>query len=270
MEIAFNRILVGFDNSQSARIALEKAVDAAERFNSKVYAIYVNKSRDKIAKVREAVRSIGESRKIEIDFIEKQGKVYKEINIMERELGIDLIVLGTHGNEGWQPFWIGSNAYRVVSASNCPVITIQESASVSLLEDIMLPMDDSDETRQKVPYACAVASAFGARVHIYGVSGRKSGPTESRINAYVRQTADFMHERGVRTSEKIELGVKSLPTAVLDYSKEVRAGLVVMMTETESAGVIMGSYAQHIINNSVVPVMSIHSRDLRVAGAVGY
>lgn len=269
MENAFKRILVGFDNSLSAQIALEKALDFADRFHSKVYAIYVNKNREALSEVEEAVMRIATKRNHEVDFIEKQGKVYKEINIIEKELGVDLIVIGTHGSDGWQPFWIGSNAYRVVSASNCPVITIQEATSLDLLQNIVLPLDDSVETRQKVPYCCTVAKAFGATVHLYGVSGSKSDDTSIRVNTYVRQAEEYMLERGIKTTATVELGV-NLPKSVLNFAQERQAGLIMMMTETESTSFIMGSYAQHIINNSLVPVMSVHSRDLYVAGIVSY
>lgn len=269
MENAFKRILVGFDNSLSAQIALEKALDFADRFDSKVYAIYVNKNREGLEEVEEAVMRIAKKRNHDVDFIEKQGKVYKEINIIEKELGVDLIVIGTHGSEGWQPFWIGSNAYRVVSASNCPVITIQEDTTMDLLQDILVPLDDSVETRQKIPYCCTVAKAFNATVHLLGVSGSKSDDTSLRVHAYVRQAEEYMHERGIKTTSQIELGV-NLPKTVLNHAEQLRAGLVVMMTETESTSFIMGSYAQQIINNSLVPVMSVHSRDLYVAGVVSY
>jgi len=269
MEKIFKRILVGFDNSLSAQVALEKAVDAAERFNSKVYAIYVNKDRKQLDVVQKAVQDIATKRNIEIDFIEKQGKVYKEINIMERELGIDLIIVGAHGSDGWQPFWIGSNAYRIVSASNCPVITIQETSTMDVLEDILVPVDDSNETRQKIPYVALMAKAFNAKVHLYAVTGGKSQEVESRLRAYVKQAEEYMKERFIDTTSHFDFGV-NIPKSVLEYSKEVRAGLIIMMTETESAGFIMGSYAQQIINNSLVPVMSVHSRDLRVTGATGY
>jgi nucleotide-binding universal stress UspA family protein len=269
MDKNFKRILVGFDNSLSAQIALEKAVDMSERFSSKIYAIYVSKDREDLDQVQAAVKKIGDRRNADIDFIEKQGKVYKEINILERELGIDVIIVGTHGNEGWQPFWIGSNAYRVVSASNCPVITIQETTKMDVLQDILLPLDDSDETRQKVPYCALMAQAFDATVHIYGVSGGKSNDTANRISAYISQVEDFMHERGIRTRSNTELGV-NIPKAVQEEATRTRAGLIMMMTETESTSFIMGSYAQQIINNSQVPVMSIHSRDLYVGAAVGY
>jgi len=56
----------------------------------------------------------------------------------------------------------------------------------------------------------------------------------------------------------------------LDYSKQIRAGLIMIMADTESKSFIMGSYSQDIVNNSKVPVMVMHSRDLALTGAVGY
>jgi len=156
-----------------------------------------------------------------------------------------------------------------VSASNCPVITIQETSTMDVLEDILVPVDDSNETRQKIPYVALMAKAFNAKVHLYAVTGGKSQEVESRLRAYVKQAEEYMKERFIDTTSHFDFGV-NIPKSVLEYSKEVRAGLIIMMTETESAGFIMGSYAQQIINNSLVPVMSVHSRDLRVTGATGY
>ena len=56
----------------------------------------------------------------------------------------------------------------------------------------------------------------------------------------------------------------------ISYGEEVNAGLMLIMTETESAGLFMGTYAQQLVNSSTLPVMSIHSRDTRLAGASGY
>jgi len=46
--------------------------------------------------------------------------------------------------------------------------------------------------------------------------------------------------------------------------------LMLIMSETESTGLFMDSYSQQLVNLSNVPVMSIHTRDTRLAGAAGY
>ena len=41
MSIKFKKILVGFDNSPSSKIAIEKSVDTASMFDSEITAVYV-------------------------------------------------------------------------------------------------------------------------------------------------------------------------------------------------------------------------------------
>lgn len=270
MDFQIKNILVGFDYSLSAQVALKKAAETAILFNAKLHAAYIgaqhSEAPDEIVKY---VKDLSSQMNLDIEFIERHGKVYKEITILEREIGADLIIVGTHGSEGWQPFWIGSNAFRIVSLSNCPVITIQETTKDVPLKDILLPLDDSVATRQKVPYALVMAKAFDAVVHVYCVSKGHDDVLKNKLTMYGKQTVEYLAERGVKSTFKTEFGVK-VPDAILAYRKEIRAGLVMMMTDTESVGVIMGSYAQEIINNCQVPVMCIHGRDLAVAGTVGY
>lgn len=270
MDFQFKNILVGFDNSLSASIALKKAADTAQRFNANLHAVYVvNDGKEPPEEIEKSVNDIASNMNVKIDFIKKTGKVYKEISALEREIGADLIIVGTHGSDGWQPFWIGSNAFRIVSAANCPVITIQETTKEYALQDILLPLDDDDTTRQKVPYAAMMAEAFNATIHVLSVS-KKNGPrVKMRLKAYGKQTERYLNERGIKTTFKSSFGV-DIPKAILDYSKQVRAGLVMIMADTESVSMVMGSYSQNIVNNSKVPVMVMHSRDLAIAGAVGY
>ena len=44
---------------------------------------------------------------------------------MARELGADLIVMGTHGRTGLRRLLMGSVAERVVREAPCPVLTVR-------------------------------------------------------------------------------------------------------------------------------------------------
>ena len=52
------------------------------------------------------------------------GNVYKEIVDRSKELGIDLIVLPTHGRTGLSHFLMGSTAERVVRTAPCDVLVL--------------------------------------------------------------------------------------------------------------------------------------------------
>lgn len=272
MKNRFKKILVGFDNSPSAKSAIEKAVNISERFESQIQAVYVVKDskdsrRDEVAQF---ISELKTRRNVTIELVERHGRVYKEISTLEREIGADLIVVGTHGKDGWQPFWIGSNAFRIVSSSNCPVITIQEDTLRSGgFAEILVPIDDSVETRQKMPYVAMMAEAFNSTVHLLGVTRSKSSESRNHIETFIKQCEKYLAERKVPFTHQVHTGV-NIPQTVVEKSKELKAGLIIIMTETEKMGMIMGDYAQDVINNAPVAVMSIHSRDLMITGSAGY
>ena len=51
-----------------------------------------------------------------------------EISAAE-ELGVDLIVMGTHGRRGLRHLLLGSVAEEVVRMADCPVLTVREDAA---------------------------------------------------------------------------------------------------------------------------------------------
>ena len=89
------------------------------------------------------------------------------------------------------------------------------------------------------------------------------------FTSYVNQTVNYLNQKGVQCTQEEKYGV-NVPETCIAYGEEVNAGLMLIMTETESAGFFMGSYAQQLVNSSTIPVMSIHSRDTRLMGASGY
>ena len=270
MDRAFKKILVAFDNSEASKVALQKACDVASKFNSEIAALFVSNGEESdFSDSKKFLEDFASSKGIELKIIEKSGRVYDEVVKVEKEGEYDLILLGSHGVKGWRPFWMGSNAFKVISSSTCPVISTQEKASELSFDHILLPLADSSASRQKVPYAALLAKAFGSTVHILGVSKGKSKDTMHHVNAYVRQTERYMAERDIKYTVSSEFGVK-VPEACIAYGEKVNAGLMMIMTETESSGIFMDSYSQQLVNSSPIPVMSVHSRDTRLAGAAGY
>ena len=173
MDYKFKKILIGFDNSAASAIALNKALQTCKIFNTGLYVVNVKDRKSAETSYGINIQQEADKMGVEIQYIEKHGNVSLEIHATEKEINADLIFMGAHGLNGFQPYWIGSNALRVVSASNCPVITVQADSAETDFTSIILPLDNSTETRQKVPYAAVFAKAFGATIHILSVSKDK-------------------------------------------------------------------------------------------------
>jgi nucleotide-binding universal stress UspA family protein len=57
----------------------------------------------------------------------KSGKPWKAIIEAATELSANIIIMGTHGAEGLEEIFAGTNAARVIKTAPCPVLTMKET-----------------------------------------------------------------------------------------------------------------------------------------------
>ena len=60
-----------------------------------------------------------------LQYFIKKGRIFQEIVNQAQSYPDSVITASTHGASGFQEFFIGSNAYRILSATDKPVITIR-------------------------------------------------------------------------------------------------------------------------------------------------
>jgi len=255
-----SKILVPVDASKNSTVALKAAQSIAKAYQASLYVHHVTESSSLSEEVKSNVASIlqGTSH----TYSETKGSVYKEIIIKSLDLQADLIVMGTHGATGFQEFWLGSNANKVVSSAKCPVLTLRDIARSTDFKRIVLPMDTSFESRQKVPMAINLAEKLGASIHVIGVSTGKDKEAEHIVKNYTRQACDSIQDHRLAHSLEIRLG-GNITNTTIAYAEEIKADLIVIMTEQEPqiGSFFLGKFAQQMVNNSPVPVLSIPTRD---------
>ena len=159
-------------------------------------------------------------------------------------------------------------ANKIIDHIERMVLTVPCVSQPFNFSKIVVPIDSSFETRQKVPYAISMARALGSTLEVIGVSNDKGKDTSVLINNYIRQVCNNIEEKGLKCSSEIRLGGN--PTQqVMEYAKEIGAGMIVIMTEQETnfTSFFSGKYSQQLVKSSVVPVLSIHPKDLIVSEA---
>ena len=167
MNIAFKHILLPFDGSEQSIVALKSAVFFTKKFNSLLTVVHIE---EKISESEIKALIDKNAQDIVYLFMHKVGKPFKGIIEAAKETDTDLIIMGTHGISGFEEFWMGSNTYKVVSTVKCPVLSMRENALHNDFKSIVLPIDTSFESRQKVPFAIGLAKQFDATIHVLGVS----------------------------------------------------------------------------------------------------
>jgi len=198
---------------------------------------------------------------LKVNAMAAKGKVSQKIVEVAELINANLIVMGTNGvPPELAKKVIGSNAFRVVTTSPCPVITIKGKNHFEGCRTIILPLDLEKETKEKVSHALTLARLWDATVKVVSVVEGNDMDALAKLNANLNQVENFLVAGGVKTTiELVKIDGRSLSKAILDYSNEYEADLIMIMTqqETDVTSHFISSAAQSIIYNSEVPVMSV-------------
>ncbi len=198
-----------------------------------------------------------------LDYKIREGNVFIEIANQAKYDDATLLVVGTHGASGFEDKWLGSNAYRLVSHSTVPVITVPPTAKWKGIDNIVVPISMSKASRQKVPSVAGLAKVFGAKVHIVGVKFKGNVLMQMRLNAFVKQAAKFIADNAEVKVETHMIENSSRKNALLEYAVGVDADIVVTRIHhgVLSWDKFFKPFSNQIINESTSPVLSIHTKE---------
>jgi len=200
-----------------------------------------------------------------LSYIIKEGKVFKEIADLADKHEEALTVLSTHGASGFEELFIGGNAYKITSHSKNPVITVRRSKIPSNIDNIVMPLDMTFQTREKVPYTVEFAKKFGSKIHLLTIRLSNLKSIEKKLHQYAEQVASYLDNHKVPyTVEHLHGG--NLTDLTLDYSRSIDADLISIMTEQEksASNLLLGNFAHQMINKAYIPVLSFPNYHLRV------
>jgi nucleotide-binding universal stress UspA family protein len=275
------QILVAIDFSKTSINALAYGIHLANKAGADVQMVWVDNTtsdevvfegfaheerNEKVALLKDLQEKYSKSLKGgKLDFKTRKGKVYLEIALQAKSSSADLIITGTHGVSGFEEFWIGSNAYRIVTNAPCPVITLRHDAKIADIGKIVIPIDSSQETRQKIPIAAQVAQLCNSEIHILSLYSTPLKSVQKRVDNYAMHVAEYCEERKIR-HVSIKKESENITRTTIDYAEGVGADLIAIMTEQETttANIFLGPYAQQMVNHSPVPVLSMRAKDLIV------
>ena len=143
------KILVPTDFSKYSGSALKAAKDMARLYHAKIYLLHVidheieqcvvdwclpdgavrQLEEESLKSARERLEreasEISSSKGPEVEFSIRKGVPYDEILKEQKEKGIDLIVIASHGKSGFLGYLMGGVAQKVLGGSETPVLLIK-------------------------------------------------------------------------------------------------------------------------------------------------
>ena len=276
-------IIVGTDFSKGSYVALELATHIANKMECDIKIIWAKREKLLIDEEQQTVMTLLAEEKLKRLCEEYQpmmhsgtirweickGKVAAVIAREARHANAPMIVIGTNGASGFEKYWMGSTAVRIVQEAPVPVLTIREGFNFhKQMERIVVPIRVNVNSRQKVPPAAAMARIFGAKVHLLGLLDLKE--EESALRTYVGQSADFLEKEGVPYEIELQ-NYSNYCDTVLNFANEIKADLIIINTEQDRviSQLFLGTNAQQVVHKSQIPVLCIHPEDyINVAAKV--
>ncbi|MFC2102406.1 universal stress protein [Bacteroidota bacterium] len=272
-------IVVAIDFSNISLHALEYTIPLANKFKADILMIWVDKispteslypdtsnqnRQEAIKRFDEIIKHYSKrmGKGLKMHYKLKKGKVYHEIDHLARHEKAGLIIAGTHGISGFEEYWIGSNAYKIVTYATSPVIVVRHDYPIQKgISKILAPIDSSAETIQKLPYIVSLAKMFKSEVHVLGTHSSHLKSIQRLAEKYVQQATSYLFANEIPFIEDSVVS-NDITKATLQYAINVGVDLISIMTEQETpSNALLGLHAQQIISLSPMPVLSIHPQE---------
>ncbi len=272
-------IVVAIDFSKGSTHALEYAIELANLTHANVSMVWVdNLSGSEVGFAAESKELRNEAKGNFDELIEKykhklvhgklitkvrKGRVYQELANYVKQNDCCLMIVGTHGTSGFEEFWIGTDAFRIVSSITSPVITVKHNYEIKRgYRKILLPVYNTAQTLQKVAFTADLARATGADINILALNSTGFKSMNRIVDANVAKVEKHLEEKGINFIVD-SISSKNLGADIIEHAHKVDADLIAIMTDSQdqASSIMLGPVAQQLINNSPVPVLSIHPKD---------
>jgi len=279
VEYYINKILVPLDFSPESLNALQTAIAISKRQLAAITLIHViennyalfppeagavnnvllpkmlKDSKDSLNKLSKLIRL---EHDLVVNNITRSGNPADEICYWAAGKKYDLIVMGTHGASGLKEFLIGSNAYRVVKNSSCPVLTIPGINEWLDFKKILFPIRLVPNALDKYHMIRPIIRKNGSSLKITGMVKKGSHVDFIEINTLINTIKSKMEEDGVACKSEI-YNCDDISKKVLAVSDEEQSDMIVITATLDNSirDFFMGPYTQDIVNHSKVPVLSI-------------
>ena len=287
----YDQILFPTDGSEPAESALEYALEVATEHDATLNILNVaDTTRDSLTQIqgevvdsleKEGERIVEEAaerareRDISVTTATVQGVPSSSIGEYSDRIGVDLIVMATHGRKGLKRALIGSVTERVVRTAEVPVITISprsERRGRYPCENLLVPIDGSSGADAALRSGIAIAERTDTTLHLLYVVETASLGLDARsilqqkeLTAQANETLEAATARASDSVDVIESQVVAGTPAkeIRRYIQENDIGLAVLGThgETDFSRYMLGGVSSKLIRSAEIPVMWTRSDD---------
>ncbi|MCW3844676.1 universal stress protein [Micromonospora yasonensis] len=285
-----DEILVGYDASADAAVALDWALDEAGRSGRPVRLAYVFEWLtvagwigpgvapgiwpDETARrqVEDLVRKAAADAAVERPGLTVRGEVFDgppALVLQERSTEAGMLVLGSRGHGGFAGLLAGSTVVSVTAHAHCPVVVVRNGQAATS-GPVVVGVDGSETSLRALGFAVERAAQRDVPLRVLRVwepPGERWVPPgfdPEQITAAERAAAEADLAPWRKTFPDVPVEIRATPgsPAALLVEASREAQLVVVGTRGRGGlrGMLLGSVSQQLIHHALCPVAVVRER----------
>ncbi|HEY0899653.1 MAG TPA: universal stress protein [Sphingobacteriaceae bacterium] len=269
-------ILIPTDFSQVSLQALEMAEILAHKVPVNIHMLHVIEANDATPEFSETtdpkeLEQKKERARFSFDALKASGKTFEshikvglltdQINHTASEQEADLVIMGTHGSEGFMEKISGSEAQHVARYLKVPVITIRPGTPLMGLKNILLVADfERFGKGVQIDTIKTLAEAFDSTIHLLQIikeEDEKYAPvTEAQMEFFAREHQLPKYEIHLYRDRKVADGVRN-------FNREAEMDLVCIRTHGRKGieHLLFGSIAERLVNHCIKPLLTFQLKE---------
>ncbi|HRS53353.1 MAG TPA: universal stress protein [Bacteroidales bacterium] len=235
-------IVVPHDFSSASVKAIEFSAYLAEKMKKKLILLNIcdsgtlnylkikglNKSNIE-EELQKIASDLSKQYNVEIECLVKPARIL-DIGMISYKHNASYITIGLE-----KPKKGASKIMRMIVKSPIPVFIVHDRP-FHPINDIVFPLDETEESRQKSGWAAKIALATNATVHVYSIN-LEHQPDSIRFshNLVVKQIEKFFSEQWVKFKTIYASDTKTtFGKQYVSYAESINAGLIIIIRESTS------------------------------------
>jgi nucleotide-binding universal stress UspA family protein len=294
------KILWATDGSKESDSALRYATFLAEKLGAEIVCLFVSEisfpitnlypiPEDIIIEIAEKTENKFEnkfkrlSKRLKKNGINSTYKIIRDntrrgIIKTLRTDGCDLIIMGKHGRGFFEKLVLGSNTAKVIKSSPVPVLSIPGRAkkSIDKIENILVPVDVSNNTESAILEALEFAELFKASVtllYVFWLDEKAYDIPPSMVQRFMSKAHKLLDRKANQVKKKfLRTKNRSIPnietevihgmspaSAIRGYVDKHKFDFIIMNTHGRKGvkRIILGSDAERVIREAPCPVLVV-------------
>jgi nucleotide-binding universal stress UspA family protein len=165
---------------------------------------------------------------------------------------IDLVVMGTSGEENAAEVFTGNHTEQVIKISKCPVLSVRDGFQIKDFDKIVLAVNvikDTSHLNEALDTLADLAACFDAHIYLVHIRDRAADYTDINLKDFFTKMAE---RAGLRNYSVTIYDSDDQANGVIQFAREKKAGLIAVIKNSSDG--IFRIFSNHFSDRLVKEV----------------